>query len=210
VDLYNAFEQMPFDAPTVFNFFQADYSPSGAVASRGLVAPEAQILTAPNLVAWLNGATSLFKFGLSSCGGGFVNTWPNPGSVCWRVEDGIDPPHWAWAGNCTFAPSLPLSSLSSSLSPSLSSSLSSSSVRRLAGVAGATKARDVVTEVSATLERKSRVVSAVANPRSYFFKCPNAWSALRRSWVALDRWWTQHGVVVIGRAGGVALPVWTL
>ena len=79
------FGQFPFEAPTVFNFFQADYAPSGAVANRGLVSPEAQILTAPNLIAFLNGAVSLFKWGFSSCDNGLMNTYPNPGAACWRV-----------------------------------------------------------------------------------------------------------------------------
>ena len=90
----------------MFNFFQADYAPSGAVANRGLVSPEAQILTAPNLIAFLNGAVSLFKWGFSSCDNGLMNTYPNPGAACWRVYGSYDPPQWTWGGNCTYIPAV--------------------------------------------------------------------------------------------------------
>lgn len=38
------FAQAPMRSPTVFNFYRPDYSPSGPVATAGLVAPELQIL----------------------------------------------------------------------------------------------------------------------------------------------------------------------
>lgn len=41
-------------SPSVFNFFQPDYSPAGAVRSAGLVAPEFQIFTDNNLASGAN------------------------------------------------------------------------------------------------------------------------------------------------------------
>jgi uncharacterized protein (DUF1501 family)/uncharacterized protein (DUF1800 family) len=57
--------------PNVFSFFLPDFSPDGVVASRGLVAPEAQLATAPNTVGYLNGMDSLIEYGLTSCKDGF-------------------------------------------------------------------------------------------------------------------------------------------
>ena len=60
-----------FDSPTVFNFYFPNYSPDGAVSDAMLHSPEAQILNAPTAIAHLNGASSLVKYGLASCSGGF-------------------------------------------------------------------------------------------------------------------------------------------
>jgi uncharacterized protein (DUF1800 family) len=54
--IYTSFGQDTQLSPTVFNFFSPDYSPPGAVASAGLVAPEMEItdasfaLTVPNIL----------------------------------------------------------------------------------------------------------------------------------------------------------------
>lgn len=48
------FGQAPLRSPSVFNFFQPDYRPPGAIAAQGLVAPEFQILTDDALVATPN------------------------------------------------------------------------------------------------------------------------------------------------------------
>ena len=45
--------QAPFEYPSVFNFYLPEFAPEGAVADAGLVAPEAQLATAPNLVGYL-------------------------------------------------------------------------------------------------------------------------------------------------------------
>ena len=66
--------QQIFLSPTVFNFFLPDYQPSGPVASNGLVAPEAQLGTAPYLIGFLNGLTSLSTYGLTTCADGFGST----------------------------------------------------------------------------------------------------------------------------------------
>ncbi|WP_263078052.1 DUF1800 domain-containing protein [Endozoicomonas sp. Mp262] len=41
---YNNFGQAPFEAPTVFNFYEADYAPKGEISDKELVAPEFNIL----------------------------------------------------------------------------------------------------------------------------------------------------------------------
>ena len=41
---YEATGQHPLDAPSVFNFFQPDFQPTGPIAEAGLVAPEFQLL----------------------------------------------------------------------------------------------------------------------------------------------------------------------
>ena len=63
--------EFPFEAPTVFNFFQHDYAPAGAVEQASLVAPEASMYTAPNIMAYLNGMFATVEMGISSCYGGF-------------------------------------------------------------------------------------------------------------------------------------------
>ena len=54
-------------SPSVFNFYQPDYSPSGLLADAGLVAPEAGLATPPFVIGLLNGLTSLVESGLSKC-----------------------------------------------------------------------------------------------------------------------------------------------
>ena len=43
-DFYEATGQHPLDAPSVFNFFQPTFQPTGEIANAGLVAPEYQLL----------------------------------------------------------------------------------------------------------------------------------------------------------------------
>jgi hypothetical protein len=57
--------QFAFQAPSVFNFYLPEFAPAGAVQEAGLVAPEAQIATAPYLIGYLNGVTSLIDSGTS-------------------------------------------------------------------------------------------------------------------------------------------------
>lgn len=49
--LNTEFGQFVMSSPTVFNFYQSDYSPVGDLRSRGLVAPELQIATVSSLLA---------------------------------------------------------------------------------------------------------------------------------------------------------------
>ena len=50
----HTFGQAPLQAPSVFNFFQRDYSPTGEISQNYLVAPEFQILNAPNTIGFIN------------------------------------------------------------------------------------------------------------------------------------------------------------
>ena len=63
--------QEPFNAPSVFNFYSPTYQPSGKVLDAGLYAPEAQLLSAPNIVGLFNGLHSLVDFGLTTCQAGW-------------------------------------------------------------------------------------------------------------------------------------------
>ena len=76
--------QMAFESPSVFSFFLPEFAPDGPVAQAGLVAPEAQLATAPYLVGYLNGVSSLLDNGLSYCGGGFGGD--RRGLSCYRKE----------------------------------------------------------------------------------------------------------------------------
>ena len=58
-------------APSVFSFFLPDFSPVGPVLDMGLASPESQLLDPPQIINFINGATSLPKYGLNDCGGGF-------------------------------------------------------------------------------------------------------------------------------------------
>jgi hypothetical protein len=83
VNLHNLGEkigQFAFQSPSVFNFYLPEFTPAGPVQEAGLVAPEAQIATAPNLIGYLNGVTSLIDNGTSM---GFAS------SVTSLVESGV-------------------------------------------------------------------------------------------------------------------------
>jgi len=47
-------KQHPLSAPSVFNFFQNDYSPHGMIKNKGLVAPEFQLMDAATSIAYVN------------------------------------------------------------------------------------------------------------------------------------------------------------
>ena len=85
-------------SPSVFNFYQPDFSPSGPLSDAGLYAPEAGLATAPLVIGLLNGLTSLVESGLSSCNNGF-------GSACanWRLRQGYPSVEWS-DGRLEFAP----------------------------------------------------------------------------------------------------------
>ena len=69
------FAEEPHRQPNVFNYFRPEFSPPGPVANARLVAPEAEIFTAPKVISYTNGMISSVKFGLSDCWGGFVRTY---------------------------------------------------------------------------------------------------------------------------------------
>ena len=63
--------QQVFQSPGVFNFYKPEYQALGAVLNSNLVAPEFEINYAPTILGYLNGVTSLVRYGLTSCSGGF-------------------------------------------------------------------------------------------------------------------------------------------
>jgi hypothetical protein len=63
--------QAPYRSPSVFNYYLPEFSPVGVIADHGLVAPESQLATAPFMVGFMNGITSLIENGLTSCDRGF-------------------------------------------------------------------------------------------------------------------------------------------
>mmetsp|Transcript_33582 Transcript_33582/g.88182 ORF Transcript_33582/g.88182 Transcript_33582/m.88182 type:complete len:1943 (+) Transcript_33582:766-6594(+) len=85
--------QYPFEAESVFNFFQYDFAPEGAVSQASLVAPEAISLTAPDVIALVNGLSSSVRFGLSSCDGGLSST--PPGAGCGTIQQWNTVNRWA-------------------------------------------------------------------------------------------------------------------
>ena len=63
--------QQPFKSETVFSYFLPEYQPDGPVSQAGLVSPEALVGTAPYMINYLNGMTSLINQGLTPCGSGW-------------------------------------------------------------------------------------------------------------------------------------------
>jgi uncharacterized protein (DUF1800 family) len=59
-DLYDRLEQVPLYSPSVFNFFQQDYTPSGPVKNAKKVAPEFQLLNAQTLTGYYNALDKFF------------------------------------------------------------------------------------------------------------------------------------------------------
>jgi len=70
-NLQDSIGQGPYGSPTVFGFYDVDYSPKGKVNKRKLVSPEGELGTGPYIINFLNGMSSLIDRGLTSCGYGF-------------------------------------------------------------------------------------------------------------------------------------------
>lgn len=70
-DLDKLIGMKPHASPSVFSYFLPEFSPVGALSHAKLTAPEAQLLTTPYIVGFLNGITSLIKSGVTSCDNGF-------------------------------------------------------------------------------------------------------------------------------------------
>ena len=66
-----AIQQQVFEAPSVFSFFDPEYSSPGPIADTSLVAPEAGLNTPPLLIGLINGLHSLAAYGLTTCNDGF-------------------------------------------------------------------------------------------------------------------------------------------
>ena len=92
--------QAPHKSPSVFNYYTPFFA-TGRAQEAGLVAPEAQIMTSPYLVSWVNGMLSLARYGLTSCHKGFGNQNDH---MCASTESSIETADAALA----FAPSNPL------------------------------------------------------------------------------------------------------
>ncbi|ELR15975.1 uncharacterized protein ACA1_003000 [Acanthamoeba castellanii str. Neff] len=86
-DLDDRLGVQPFSAPSVFGFYLPEFRPAGPADEHGLVGPQLQLATTPNLIGFLNGLTSLIDHGLTSCENGLgvygpsrrcVATGPHP------------------------------------------------------------------------------------------------------------------------------------
>ncbi|CAB9496881.1 Protein of unknown function (DUF1800) [Seminavis robusta] len=73
-DIGETLGQMAHEIPSVFSFFLPEYQPSGPVSQAALVAPEAQVLSAPTIINTMNGILSALKYGLNNCVSGFGPT----------------------------------------------------------------------------------------------------------------------------------------
>ncbi len=69
---FEQMEQTPLSAPSVFNFFRPDFSPSGVLSQNGLFSPESQLLTSTSIVTM---GSTLTDFSLIS------NQSQNPNSA---------------------------------------------------------------------------------------------------------------------------------
>jgi uncharacterized protein (DUF1501 family)/uncharacterized protein (DUF1800 family) len=63
----NLIGEESYSSPSVFNFYQSEFQPSGDIADSGLYAPEAQILNPPQTISYSNAMLNLVHMGLSSC-----------------------------------------------------------------------------------------------------------------------------------------------
>ena len=79
--------QNPYQSPSVFNFYLPEYMPMGPVADRLLVAPEAELATAPFIIQALNGMFSLINNGLTSCMSGFGTSKAQRTCSCGSAAD---------------------------------------------------------------------------------------------------------------------------
>lgn len=73
--LGEVFMQQPMSSPSVFNFYQPDYQPSGDLKQRGLFAPEFQITTAVSAISVPNHMFECVHYHLNRWGGTNTNTW---------------------------------------------------------------------------------------------------------------------------------------
>jgi len=96
--------QEPFESPSVFNFFLPAYSPPGALAQSGLVAPEFQIMNATTITTAQNYYRSALRNGFHRWGSG---------SAARRVDANLDQemllnvPEEAISQNTPSSPALP-------------------------------------------------------------------------------------------------------
>jgi uncharacterized protein (DUF1501 family) len=97
-NLMQSIGQMPHLIPTVFSYFSPDFAATGQVKKASLTSPEAEALTGPTIIGFLNGIASLVDLGLTECFGGFgekTTYWCQ--NIFWDKEDS--------SGILTFSPS---------------------------------------------------------------------------------------------------------
>jgi cullin-associated NEDD8-dissociated protein 1 len=74
--------QNAFLSPSVFNYYLAEYEPTGPLEKAKLVSPEAELSTAPLIVGFMNGMSSLVQNGLTNCDKGFASSSARPVRGC--------------------------------------------------------------------------------------------------------------------------------
>ena len=95
--------QEPHRAPNVFSFFRPEYAPAGVITAAGLVAPEAQIMTTPVVISYMNGLIAAARAGLGRCGTGlFYNHYQ--GISCYRARTDSEYARETSAANLDWAP----------------------------------------------------------------------------------------------------------
>lgn len=70
--MQNKIGMYAYQAPSIFNFYLPDHVPAGPASTAMLFAPEAEILSTPFLIGYLNGVASLVDNGLTGCDRGFA------------------------------------------------------------------------------------------------------------------------------------------
>jgi len=75
VDLQQKIGQGPHSIPNVFSYFLPEYAAPGHIKAAQLTSPEAQTMSGPKLISFLNGIFSLVDLGLNDCFGGFGGTF---------------------------------------------------------------------------------------------------------------------------------------
>ncbi|KAI2490759.1 Protein of unknown function (DUF1501) [Fragilaria crotonensis] len=88
IDINKRIGQMAYAFPNVFSFFLPEHKAPGPVGLASLVAPEAQVITGPRTIDFLNGVFSLIKYGLTPCLEGFgrYQWWDD--MPCWEYTLG--------------------------------------------------------------------------------------------------------------------------
>ena len=88
IEINKKIGQMAYAFPNVFSFFLPEHKAPGPVALASLVAPEAQLITGPRTIDFLNGVFSLIKYGLTPCFEGFgrYQWWDD--IPCWKYTLG--------------------------------------------------------------------------------------------------------------------------
>lgn len=110
--LHNSIGMAVFYSPTVFNFYLPEYQPAGVISDAGLFAPEAQLLTGPNLIGYINGLHSLINYGLTDCGDGFGTGYYAPDVSCSSITSDEAVAAASCDGNLTYVPTADTSNAS--------------------------------------------------------------------------------------------------